>query len=385
MRVLHFVGYFPPEKVGGVGEFVKGLHEALVSAGHTSTVVTSGRRSQEGVHRISRTPLGWFLKSALWARRAHQYDVIHCQAGEAVLLVLVLRLRRLLGVDRKSPKILSTFHVHYSGMAASFKPYSFGGVTFARDLRSLRYRTLVSWAHRIVDAITLRLSDAVHTISLQSARDVLGEERGRNALVVYYGLAELGPETQPEHEIESCELLYAGTCGHRKRVAILPFVLERIRREVPDARLRILGFLPEREPKVVQLFEDRGLMPFVDFAGVKASEELSPYYARADVLLVPSAYEGLPFVILEAMRSGLPVVATRVSGHPEAIIDGENGFLVDLDAPDQMAERCIRILKDRTLREDLGAAGRETIRERFALATQMAEYLALYERVVSGS
>ncbi|MCP4655058.1 MAG: glycosyltransferase family 4 protein, partial [bacterium] len=161
----------------------------------------------------------------------------------------------------------------------------------------------------------------------------------------------------------------------------LPFVLAHVHREIPEVRMRIIGFTPESEPEVVALFQEHGLLAYVDFVGVKRSDELPPYYARAEVLVVPSAYEGLPCVILEAMRSGLPVVATRVSGHPEAIVDGENGFLVDLDRPEQMAERCVRILHDRALRQRLGEAARHTIRERFTLKRQVREYLGIYERL----
>jgi hypothetical protein len=61
MKVIHFVPYAPPERAGGVGEFVAGLHDALLMAGEQSLVVTSGVRSRPGVERIARRPLVWFL------------------------------------------------------------------------------------------------------------------------------------------------------------------------------------------------------------------------------------------------------------------------------------------------------------------------------------
>lgn len=386
---MHLVGYFPPERLGGVGEFVAALHGGLRDAGHTSLVVTTGAQSSGDVRRISPRPLGWFLKSALWLRRARDFDVVHCQSGEAVLLLLLLRLDRLApwSWGRKRPRILATFHVHYVGMAAAFKPYRLGDRVFAQGRGPWIYRNVVSWAHRVVDGLTVRLADAVNMISRQSAVDVLGERKAGEAWVIYYGLPRLAdlPATagdkDKDGEIEPVEILYAGTGGHRKRIAALPYVLEAVRRQVPDARLRILGFTPEAEPEVAQLFEEKGLSAHVDFAGVKTSAELPPYYARADVLVVPSAYEGLPLVILEAMRSGLPVVATRVSGHPEAIVDGENGFLVELDRPDEMAERCIEILSDKGFRRRLGDGARQTFADRFTVDRQVRDYLDLYARL----
>lgn len=377
MKVIHFAPYYPPERVGGVGEFVAALHNGLRGAGHTSMVVTAGFHSQPDIRRIARRPLTWFLKTALWAVEAGRYDVVHCQSGEALPVVLALVLRR------RRPKILTTFHVSAAGIAASFKPYTIEGRIFARGLRPLVYRTVVSWIRRLIDWASIRLSDAVNTISLQSARDVLGPEGPERVPIVYYGLDELPPEAHEDDAIEPVEILYAGSGGHRKRVVTLPYVLERVCRELPETRLRILGFTPESEGGVVELFRRRGLLDRVEFAGVKTSKELPPYYAKARVLVVPSAYEGLPFVILEAMRSGLPVVATRVSGHSEAIVDGENGFLVDLDRPQHMAARCLEVLRDPALGERLGAAARRTFEERFRLERQTAEYLEIYRGLVA--
>ncbi len=376
MKIIHFVPYYPPERLGGVGEFVARLHAGLVAAGHRSLVVTSGRNSQPGVERISPGPLGWFLKTAAWAGKAAQYDVVHCQAGEAFPVVLLLALRR------RRPRILTTFHVSYLGISVSWRPYTLAGRRFGRGLRTLVYRTLVCRLHRLLDRATLRLSDAVNAISASTARDVLGEGRESTARIIYNGLPDL-PDDAQDPAVEPVEILYAGSGGHRKRVSALPFVLEEVHRAVPGARLRIVGFEPRREPELRALFAERGLLPYVDYAGVRKSVELPPLYAAAAVLVVPSAYEGLPFVILEAMQSGLPVVATRVSGHPEVVADGENGFLVDPDQPQQMAERCVRLLRDPELRQRMGEAARRTIRERFTLARQTREYLELYRELVA--
>ena len=126
-------------------------------------------------------------------------------------------------------------------------------------------------------------------------------------------------------------------------------------------------------------FEDLELLAQVECLGRKTSAELPVYYRAAGVLVVPSAYEGLPYVILEAMQQGTPVVATRVSGHPEVIEDGRNGFLVDLDKPAALAARCVEILRDPALAERFARAGRETLARRFELERQLDEYLDYYE------
>jgi glycosyltransferase involved in cell wall biosynthesis len=365
--------YFPGGRTGGVGEFVAGLHERLRARGHESLVVTCGSTSTESVAAIASRPLGWFLRIAGWARRAREYDVVHVQAGEALPLVVRLRL------SRTRPRILATFHLDYRGVASSFAPYRLDGRVYGRGLRPWSYRRFVAPLRRLLDLATLHLADAVNTISHQSAKDVLGP-RASGARVIYNGIdvaADGGGRAEPPSE-----LLYVGSGGPRKRVLALPFVLERVRESLPGARLRIVGFAPESEPELMRLLSEKGLGAHTEFAGIKLANELRPYYRASQVLLVPSAYEGLPFVILEAMRDGLPVVATRVAGHSEVVANGWNGYLVDVDRPDQMAARCCEILRDGALRRTLAANAAKTITDRFDVQREVDEYIDLYRRVL---
>jgi glycosyltransferase involved in cell wall biosynthesis len=158
-----------------------------------------------------------------------------------------------------------------------------------------------------------------------------------------------------------------------------------VRRKFPQARLRIVGFDLQKEQELHSLFAELGLLEQVICEGFKRPDELPPYYSTARALIVPSAYEGLPLVILEAMQCGLAVIATRVSGHPEAIDDGENGFLVDLDVPEQIVDRCVRLLADPGLARRLGAAAQTTIQQRFHMQGHLATYLDLYRRLASRS
>lgn len=374
MKIMHFAPYFPPERVGGVGEFVARLHEALLAAGHESLVVTRGRASSATVRRIARTKLGWFLGTALWASRAARCDVVHCQSGEALPVMLGLALRR-----RRAP-ILVTFHVGYREVAASLAPYTLAGRRFAGGLAARLVSTAVACAHRTVDRCAAALADDVAAVSASSARDALGARHAARAHVIHSGLP---PLRAPRGSAPHVELLYVGTSGHRKRVNALPYVLAQVRREIPGARLRIVGFTLAKTPELAALFAEQGLIKAVEALGVLPSSEIPAHYASADVLVVPSAYEGLPLVLLEAMQCGLAVVATRVSGNPEAIEDGRNGFLVELDEPTAMARRCVELLRDPELRGRLAAAARATVAERFDMQRQLRAYLDLYESLAA--
>ena len=84
-------------------------------------------------------------------------------------------------------------------------------------------------------------------------------------------------------------------------------------------------------------------------------------------------------VILEAFAHGLPCVATRVSGHPEAVVDGVNGQLVPLDDIEAMAVAAVRLLEvDPSTRRALAESAKRMVAERFAVPRQLQDYLAAY-------
>jgi glycosyltransferase involved in cell wall biosynthesis len=82
---------------------------------------------------------------------------------------------------------------------------------------------------------------------------------------------------------------------------------------------------------------------------------------KADLLVVPSSSEGLPAVIMEAMASGLPVIASEIDGIPELVRDGETGLLVPPCNAERLAEAIIRLLDDPSLARRMGETGRRLV------------------------
>lgn len=127
-----------------------------------------------------------------------------------------------------------------------------------------------------------------------------------------------------------------------------------------------------------------GLMPeHVSFKG--AVDDVTPYYREADVFVLTSDWEGTPNVVLEAMASGLPVVATNVGGVADLVQDGESGYLVPPGDEAAMLERLQRLVTDAPLRKKMGARGREHVLAHYSLQA-LPRYLAdLYERTLIGN
>jgi len=101
----------------------------------------------------------------------------------------------------------------------------------------------------------------------------------------------------------------------------------------------------------------------VEFLGWVPHQDLPSIYQRATVFVLPSYSEALGMAIMEAMASGLPVVASDISGPRELVKDGKTGFLVKPGEPEIIKEKLSILLENPDLKESMGIAGRERIQE----------------------
>lgn len=167
-------------------------------------------------------------------------------------------------------------------------------------------------------------------------------------------------------------LLYVGRLGAEKNVGALKEVLERVRRsssssscpQASRARLVLVGDGPYRPQLEAEFAGDEG----VTFMGMMRGRELSEAYASADVLLMPSETETLGFVALEAMASGVPVVAVAAGGLTDIITEpGRTGLLYPPKDYECAAGHAAALVADPIRRREVGAAGRREV-ERFGWA-----------------
>ena len=166
-----------------------------------------------------------------------------------------------------------------------------------------------------------------------------------------------------------------------KRLRDVVRVFAGIVREVP-ARLLLIGDGPERSAAVEEA-RRLGVENRTVFLGKQ--DTVAELLACADLFLLPSESESFGLAALEAMASGVPVVATRVGGLPEVVIDGVTGHLAPVGATEEMAHAAIRILRDPESAAEMGRAAREIATERFGVDVVVPQYEAYYETVLKGA
>jgi glycosyltransferase involved in cell wall biosynthesis len=178
-------------------------------------------------------------------------------------------------------------------------------------------------------------------------------------------------------------LLFVARLTELKGVSVLLEALAAVIKAHPGTQLTIIGDGPGRD-RFEQLTRDLGLDQAVTFAGYLSQTEVTEHLAGTDVFVLPSYAEGVPVTLMEALGSGVPVVATQVGGVSELVKHGHNGFIVRPGDPDELAERVCQLLAEPELRQQFGAAGRALVAEEFATPTEAARLHTLFANTVAG-
>jgi L-malate glycosyltransferase len=187
------------------------------------------------------------------------------------------------------------------------------------------------------------------------------------------------PRCLPQKRSErQATLMHISNFRPLKRVDDVVRIFARVRQSM-DARLVLVGDGPEYG-RTRDLVQKLGLSEVVRWVGVV--DDVAPILKAADVLLLPSETESFGLVALEAMASGVPVVASDVGGLPEVVEHGVCGFLAPVGDVDAMAAHCLTILADCTSVKAFGAAARARAAALFDYRAIVPQYERIYQRVL---
>jgi glycosyltransferase involved in cell wall biosynthesis len=236
-------------------------------------------------------------------------------------------------------------------------------------------RYLATWSDRVVGNS--------HAVVDFYRRLGVADER---LIMIYSGTGdEEPPEVDPRairaelgFEGDAPLLLFAGRLAEQKRVDDLLKALDLLQHVQPNLRTAIAGDGPLRDrlEETARAYELDGRVRFLGHR-----EDVPRLMAAADLVVLTSSYEGLPNVVLEAMRFRKPVVASAAPGTTEVVVDGATGLLVPIGSPTLLARAIRDVVRDPALASRLGAAGRSRVEAHFRADTMIAHYAELYENL----
>jgi len=183
-------------------------------------------------------------------------------------------------------------------------------------------------------------------------------------------------------ESERTVVLSVGNLIPIKGHDLLLRALAMAQKQFPRLQCQIIGDGPERG-HLQRLARELGIVERVQFLGRQNRAQVADAMRRCSMFALPSRYEGLGCVYLEAMATGKPVIACKGQGIEEIIDHGRNGWLIDPDDLDELTCALTRILADAPLRQRLGSDARRTVLESHTLHHQAASLAALYQECVA--
>ncbi|HEV3164308.1 MAG TPA: glycosyltransferase family 1 protein [Isosphaeraceae bacterium] len=375
MRVTLITETFFPQ-VNGVSRTLGQLARVLTEAGdavqliHPDYGVPTRGRSDVAVRSIRvpfypelHLPVPPFRRMAQGID-AFEPDIIHI-ATEATLGLAALRFAR----KRRIPTV-SSFHTNFDQYSAHYR------VAFARGA----IRSYLRWFHNQTLETYVPSQSTIANLESLGFRNLVLWPRGVDGTM--FRPDRPGRATVREalgFRPDDVVIGHVSRIAAEKNVTYLGEALAQVSASRPEVRILIVGDGPER-PALA-----KRLGPAAQFAGYRTGDDLADHFAAADLFAFASLTETFGNVILEAMASGLPVVAVRAGGPGNTVLDGRTGALVEPDQPpERFAEAIIRLVDDGLSRRKMAAQARA-----YALSQTwdriMTDLRGRYEEIVASA
>ncbi len=366
-RVLLVANTLPPRDVSGVGEQVLQLAAGLREAGCEVEVLGRGP-GPKALFPLFAVPAVW---RALRRFRPHVVQVHESDGGLAALVVAIVA-----PLLDPVPRLVALLQVSYVEERRAVRPLVAAGRVLGRPGSvERRFRWLKAPLQIFLGSLTASVADLVLAPSAATAEEIRRDYKveAPGVLPNVTGGLPIEPVLEEAGE-ERGYFLLVGRLRIRKGVEVLLEALRALRDRQLEIRLLIAGD-GEHRAALERRAAELELGAAVRFLGRCDASRVRGLLRGARALFVPSIYEGMPLVVLEAMEAGVPVIASAVSGIPEVVEDGETGWLVPPEAPDALADALAAVLADPAEASRRGAAGRRRVDERFRPAHAAAAWM----------
>lgn len=372
-RVLHIV----EAADAGVGRHALDLVGGLTDAGWNTHLLYSPlrmglgfRRTLDSMRGVTGVPLpmrrsvhpgdAWSVwKVVQYVRQNGPFDLIHGHSSKGG------------AIARLAAKA--------AGIPSAYTPNAM--VTMNPELGRTKLQ-----AYRLVEQLLGKIGTVLIAVSDEEREHAISLGiKPAAATVIPNGIAL---ETLPDRETVRAEL------GIEADTTVVGFVGRLFDQKAPDVLLRAFGASAARhsailaivgdgplKPELENLAENLGISNRIRWLGTRNGQRTMPAF---DLFVLPSNYEGMPYVVLEAAHAGLPIIATRVSGVSSVVRDGENGFIVNPGDIDSMAAALDTLLSDSELRRKFSQASLLRVQE-WTVERMVNDTIRLYEHTLTDS
>jgi len=374
MRILIVNSEYPPIG-GGAGNATAHIAQRLAQMGHKVFIVTSRYKNlpheeqQDGlvIHRIPALRLKqdrstaieqiiFIVTASLWTLR-----MISNFKPYATLAFFGLPSGAVTWLIKKIYKIPYVISLR-GGDVPGFRPYDF-------DV----YHKLVSPFLRIIwkdSSAIVANSNGLHDLALKFD--------SRFEIPIIPNGVDLEGIQAVERDWSPPRLLSVGRLVHQKGLDLAMHALAGLKDK--EWEWVIVGDGPQMHI-LKSLAQKLEIDEHIIFTGWQEREPLNEHYKRANLFLFPSRHEGMPNAVLEAMASGLPVIASRIAGNEELVLDNETGLLIPSENVDALKGALEKLLDNVSLRQQMGAASRRRVEQYYSWDNTAQQYALLLERV----
>jgi len=389
MKILISSESYWPNKDGGA-VFERNLVHGLIDAGHEVRVLAPGKswrhyEETDGESYIYRTasvrlPLNKDYKVTYYARHEtlralndFQPDVVHVHTMALTGLSLIRHARS------RGISAVATNHLMPENVLMSFPKF----IMNSERVQRFFWKTIVRFHNRF-DAVSTPTESATQPLRDHGLKSPL--ESISNG-VDSEDFKPLGEHDKYEGVLDRFKLpksyfMYLGRVNAEKRIDMTIDAFAIVAKENPKLHLVIAGS-GNRVKELEALSEEKGIKDRVHFLGLVSEDEKRALYQNAEFFIITSPAELQSIVLLEAMASGLPVIAVDVMALCELCHDGENGYLLELDDIRGCAAAIEKLHKDIDLRQKYGKRSREIILKDHAMNVTIEKYIKFYEIALS--
>lgn len=374
MRILvaHNVGR---SRNGGMSRIMGFLHDEVDLAGHKTDYFCTEDVKMAPLHpslQRFQFPLAVLAKVETAAKDGKPYDIVNVHEPSAAAVTMLRR------ASKKTKVVVTSHGVEERGWQLRLDPEA-----TAEERPGLKSRILYPSSVLWQAAMSMRHSDHVFCLNEEDRSYILDRyNRNRSDVTRVFPAADpiYGRQAENRDYSRGRTFVFAASWLVRKGNRILVAAFEKVRAQMPDARLRILN--PGQPEEAVLADFPAALRSSVDVIRAAPDQGTTTVLEGSDIFVLPSFFEGTPLTLMEALWSGLPVITTSVCGMKDVIVDGQNGLLVPERDVEALTGAMLRMAGSEDLRRTCGSRGYQDATRNYNWKRCAEPVLEAYERLV---